>query len=63
MGLRGVAFGVLEAFLFWARVSGRDSFLNNRVDEGRLEENWPVSKRGVAENVVKKLNKLLLRLG
>ena len=29
--------------------------LNNRVDEGRLEENWPVSKRGVATNVAKQL--------
>ena len=31
-------------------------FLTDRVDDGRLEENWPVSKRGVAENVAKKLN-------
>ena len=31
-------------------------FLTNRVDEERLEENWPVSKRGFAKNVANKLN-------
>ena len=31
-------------------------FHKDRVDEGRLEENWPVSKRGFAKNVAKKLN-------
>ena len=31
-------------------------FHKDRVDEGRLEENWPVSKRGFAKNVANKLN-------
>ena len=52
-GFGGEGFRALGAFL-----EGKFSlyFLTNRVDESRLEENWPVSKRGVAKNVVKKLN-------